>query len=192
MLKHEVAGLSIWSRIAALRINKLDGLAPLFRTAILAGVHSCEGKTVSVPTGASGIRNLSLDVVVFETLRTDELQGIYFAQGTSKVRSAQGSWHFFGLAVDVISRGYEWFTGAAALSEWPDRTTRNEVARLWFTAVANQFKPHGLKWGGDWDEPDMPHIYYGTLRKSPSDLSRQLYRQGGFKAVWREVGALAA
>lgn len=186
MLKHEVAAVkSVWTRIANLRQHSADLLAPQMRTRVLAFVHECEDKYVTLDDGSE----IPLDVRVFETLRTDDLQAIYFEQGTSKARTALWSWHGYGLAIDVISRQFEWFGGEAAKTRWPSAGVRNRVGHKWFTAVATIAKRHGLKWGGDWTTVDLPHLYFGTLRATPSDVARKAIARGGKEEVWRLVGA---
>ena len=86
--------------------------------------------------------------------------------------TARHSWHFYGLAVDVISRRTQWDDPA------------------FFRAIAVHLKAAGLDWGGDWSTPDLPHFHWGTLKASPSARARELYATGGREALWREVGAL--
>lgn len=188
MLKHEVAE-SVWATIARLRVDALDGLAPRFRAAVEAGLAACDGAVVRVPL-AGGVAVVPLDVRVHETIRTDELQAIYYAQGTTRARTAKGSWHHYGLAVDVVSTAYGWFSGALAQAEWPSRGERDQVAWAWFDAVAARFEARGCKWGGRWHTADLPHVYWGRCKDSPSILSRTAYAAGGAPAVWRLVGAV--
>lgn len=186
------ASETVWQRIARLRVNSLDVLAPQMRTRVLATLHECEGRGAKLDDG-SGI---ALDVVVHETLRTDELQRIYYEQGASKAPTARYSWHAYGLAVDVISRQYEWFTGGAAKERWPDAVKCERAGNKWFAAVAEIAKRHGLKWGGDWRSlKDYPHLYFGNCKDSPSEVSRSTVAQYndpavGRAAVWKLVGAL--
>lgn len=142
-------------------------LAPKFRQAVLAGLVDCH---------AAG-----LDAYVFEAHRSQELQSLYYARGrtvippartVTNVQNAQYGWHFFGLAVDVISMSKHW--GAP-----PE----------WFVSVSNIFKAHGCKWGGDWKRRDTPHVQWGLCRPTPSDLSRQAFARGGNPAVWALVQA---
>ena len=185
MLKHEVnAATNIWARIAELRINDLDALAPKFRVALEAALEDCKDETVIVPDGY-----IPLDVLAFETIRTNELQGIYFQQKTTKAETAERSWHLYGLACDCISGSYEWFTGAAAKRRWPDKEVREKVALAWFMKFGGIAKRHGLKWGGDWARRDMPHVYWGLCRDTPSLISINARKAGGNEAVWKLVRA---
>lgn len=144
-------------------------LAPLFRAAIDTAIAECNDAANH------------LDAIVYETYRSNELQVIYYTRGrtvrppSSPVTNAISnvySWHGYGLAVDVIHRTEEWGAGEA-----------------WFRRVAEIFKRHGCKWGGDWRSPDLPHIQWGLCRASPSDRARALLRTGGVWSVWEAVGA---
>jgi peptidoglycan L-alanyl-D-glutamate endopeptidase CwlK len=143
-------------------------LAPKFRVAVDAALADC----------AAG----GLDAFVYEAYRSGETQAIYFARGrtvvppTRPVTNASSnlfSWHGYGLAVDVISRSREW-----------------DVPLSWYEAVAECFKAHGCRWGGDWVMKDLPHFQWGPCRPSPSDRARELIATGGLEAVWEAVGAL--
>ena len=157
---------------AAKRTGDMGLLAPLFRSAVDAAIAECN-------KGAN-----ELDAIVYETYRSNELQTIYYTRGrtvlppSSPVTYAMSSlysWHGYGLAVDVIHRTKEWGAGEA-----------------WFRTVADIFKRHGCKWGGDWRSPDLPHFQWGLCRASPSDRARELVRTGGVWSVWEAVGAAGA
>lgn len=160
--------MSAGTNVESMVQRSLEGCAPLFGQAVLDAIADCE---------AAG-----LDAYVYESLRSDELQRLYYARGRTVIpphytvtnaRSAQFSWHFFGLAVDVISRKNGWETSG----EWRRNT-------------ATIFKSHGLAWGGDWPHPDLPHFQWGACKRSPSDRARELYAEGGLLAVWKAVGAV--
>lgn len=145
----------------------LGKLAPKFRAAVEAAIAECN---------AAG-----LDAYVFEAYRSPELAAEYYARGRKKkppqrpVTNAPDnlrSWHGYGLAVDVISREHAWAPKDG-----------------WWEQVAAIFKRHGLKWGGDWRQRDLPHFQHGKCKPSPSDRARELYDQGGAEAVWQAVGA---
>lgn len=189
MLKHEVSAVpSVWARITALRQRDPGLLAPKMRQRAEAGIAALAGKTVQVPDGRGGTMLLPLDGIIFETGRTDELQAIYYAQGTTNARTARTSWHFYRLAMDVISKQYEWFDGQAAKRQWPTPEIRAMVRELWFKAVAVVLTAHGLDWGGDWHTPDLPHFQFAGMHKSP-EQAPELYDRLGIAAVWRAVGA---
>jgi hypothetical protein len=190
----------IWGQISRERINGLDHLAPVFRKNVAHAFNECHNvDSIEVRLLDNSIQWISLDPVVHETFRTEALQAIYYRQGTSKAKTPlgeweggkwkAGSWHGYKLAVDVISAEYEWFTGRAAKIMWPAPKEREYVAVQWFTAIADIFKQYNIDWGGDWSDPDLPHFQHGTLKSSPSPLALELYKSGGFTAVWEAVGA---
>jgi hypothetical protein len=150
---------------------ELTLLAPAFAAAVTAAIQECNA-------GPN-----PLNAKVYETYRSNELQGVYYQRGrtvrpppapVTNASSNLYSWHGFGLAVDVIH----------AAEGWSPRTPG------WFQKVAEVFKRHGCKWGGDWKSPDMPHFQWGLCKPSPSDLARELLRTRGIEAVWEAVGAL--
>lgn len=183
MLKTEIPlkAPSIWTTIAALRINRLDALAPKMQLRVQAFL------TEAITVGS--VNGEAFDPLVFETARVDALQQIYFDQGTTKARTAIYGWHFYGLAVDIISATKEW-----------------SVKASWWERMAELMEKHGIDPGLRWNNPDDPHGQFGTLKKSPSDTARALYFgtpqwQGmktftdarhamGLRRVWHAVGAL--
>ena len=151
--------------------NDLSLLAPAFKRVVDAAIAEC-----NAPENG-------LDAMVYETYRSNELQVVYYARGrttrppSQTVTNASSnlySWHGFGLAVDVIHRTQGW----------------DPKRHGWFHDVAEIFKRHHCKWGGDWTSPDMPHFQWGACKPSPSDLARTLLRTRGIEAVWEAVGAL--
>lgn len=173
----------------------LDDCAPLFAVAVHDAIGACE--------------RAGYDAMVAESLRTNEVQELYYRRGrpptaeypgpVTHARTAMYSWHGYGLAVDVISRSRAWFRPLRILNPTPD-TLAAEARRAiqerdhWYAGVSAIFKAHGLDWGGDWRAPkqDLPHFQWGTLKPSPSEKARALYAAGGLEAVWRAVGAVAA
>jgi hypothetical protein len=184
MLKVElpVKAPSVWVRIANLRIKSLDNLAPIMRTRV--DNYLADAAKIKTVNGEK------FDPIVFETARVDELQQIYFEQKTTKARTAIYGWHFYWLAIDVISKSKEW-----------------SVSEAWWELNASIMRRHGIDPGHDWNSPDDPHGQFGTLKKSPSDLARTLYfgtphwqgmktfapddprHMRGLKRVWKAVGA---
>ena len=147
--------------------NDVNTLAPKFRAAVEKSIAECVAK--------------GLDAMVYEAYRSQELQSLYYQRGRTVVpprdtvtnaASNLFSWHGYGLAVDVIHRTKEW-----------------DVPDAWFGKVAEIFKKHGCKWGGDWTSPDRPHFQWGLCKASPSDRARELIRTQGVLAVWEAVGA---
>jgi hypothetical protein len=131
------------------------------------------------------------DPVVWETLRTHERQHYLYGFGrdyddgrgiVTHSRSADETWHGFGLAADVISASKRW--------DAPDDFWR---------ALERAAEAEGLVCGGDWDGDDLtterfsdrPHVQWGRpMRRSPSPRAARLFAAGGYPAVWRDVGAL--
>ncbi len=134
-------------------------LAPKFRAAVEAAIAECRSK--------------GLEVILYEGLRSNETQKAYFERGVTKAKTAEASWHGYGLAVDVIHEKLLWNASAG-----------------WWQKVADIFKSHGLDWGGDWVSfKDLPHFQWGRCRSTPSATSRRLHRQGRYRDVWPLVGA---
>lgn len=168
-----------------MRINDFKFLAPLMR--------------IRVENFIMQSLKFGYHIRIHETLRTNELQMIYYEQGTTKAATAEGSWHFYGLAIDFVHREFDWFTGKSAKLRWPNAVAREKAGVKWFTDVAQIGKDCGLDWGGDWNRPDYPHMQFDTLKKSPSNLARTLYKKGfmrnnspfdGRYEVHRAVGAI--
>lgn len=160
------AGVDIKSA-EALVVSALDGLAPRMREAVQEGIAECNEQ--------------GLDAIVYESTRSNELQKIYYARGRTVIppnytvtnaASAMYGWHFYGLAVDIISASKRWDAGDA-----------------WNKEVAEIMRAKGLKAGQDWPHPDVPHYQWGRCKISPTSYARSLYAQGGLRAVWDEVGA---
>lgn len=165
----ELTDAAFEEKAASLRIRSTDNLAPRFRAAVEIALAECHARSV--------------DAIVFETLRVEELQELYFEQKRSHAKSILYGWHGYGLAVDVISRehGWDYFPGGALYEANP----------WWWHEVQDSFHHAGLDSGGDWKTfPDFPHWQWGTLKASPSDEARRLFAEGGKQAVWRAVGAM--
>ena len=172
--------------------RKTDCLAPRFRYAVELSLQECE---------ADG-----LDAMLWETCRSQELQELYWHRGRPPTlefprpvtwqRNAMKAWHFYGLAVDVISREHGWFNLTKALTFGLTgealeavRQARERQKLEWFSRVAAIFVKHGCDWGGNWIKQDLPHMQFGRCRPSPSQLSIDAYHRGGREAVWKLVKA---
>lgn len=151
-------------------IRSLDGLAPKFRTRVEAMLIELEAK--------------GFDPMIAESLRTAERQRYLYGFGreyddgrgiVTYSSTGHASWHYYGLAVDVISRAKRW----------------NAPSSFW-CALGESATAHGLAWGGNWPTfPDKPHVQFGApMRSSPSSRIYALYESGGIEAVWKEVGAI--
>ncbi|WP_208948369.1 M15 family metallopeptidase [Segnochrobactrum spirostomi] len=138
---------------------------------------------VAVREALGATNAAGLDAVVYEAHRSQELQALYYARGRTIIPPVHTvtnaptnlhSWHGYGLAVDIVHRTKFW--------EPPG-------GEAWFRHVADIFKQHRCKWGGDWTKPDTPHFQWHLCKPSPSDEARRLMLTGGFAAVWQAVGA---
>lgn len=161
------AGGFVSPAVAPRVVRSLDVLAPKFAAAVRAALADAN---------AAG-----LDATVFESRRSRELAVLYYARGRTvkpperTVTNAPDetySWHGYGLAVDVISLSSAW-------NKPPE----------WFAQVAEHFKRHGCRWGGEWKQKDWPHFQWGRCKPSPSDRARQLLASAGLPAIWHEVNA---
>lgn len=173
---------SIWVEIESLRDNRLEHLAPKMQDRVLILIHDC--KKISTVNGEV------FDPIVFETARPQRLQEIYYQQGTTNAPTAIYGWHFYGLAIDVISKSKQW-----------------SVKPTWWAMLARLMRMNKIDPGYDWFKKDEPHGQFGGLKKSPSDLARTLYfgtpywndmrpftdpaaHRQGLERVWRAVGAM--
>lgn len=162
------AGLNPSPSVAPRVVRSLDVLAPQFAAAVRAALADAN---------AAG-----LDATVFESRRSRELAQLYYARGRTvkpperTVTNAPDetySWHGYGLAVDVISLAHQW-----------------GKPHGWFAAVAEHFKRHGCRWGGEWKQKDLPHFQWGRCKPSPSNEARRLLATEGVESVWRAVRAI--
>ena len=148
--------------------NSLGLLAPAMRASLEAGLAECE--------------RLALNVKVYETYRTNELQRIYYARGrtvippktiVTRAKDNLSSWHGHGLAIDIIHRVKLW-----------------DIPTAWFAAVNSVLKRYDLSWGGDWLDKDLPHWQWHLCPKSPTDEDKALLTgNGGIESVWRKYKA---
>lgn len=143
-------------------------LAPKMQAAITAMLAECQEK--------------GLDAVVHESYRDGATAAVYYKRGrtqtppTIPVTNAPNetwSWHGYGLACDIISKAKGW-----------------DVSALWFAKMGAIAKKHGLKWGGDWKQHDLPHVQWAQCKASPSDEARRILKEEGMTAVWTAVGAV--
>lgn len=141
------------------RVSTLDELAPRFRAALVACVWD--------------MRAAGHPAIIYETIRTNERQAQLFSEGASKAATAWKSWHFYGLAADVIHETLHW----------------SPKATFW-AALEQAAHVHGLTWGGHWRTiHDKPHVQWGRCRVTPSWRSKALYLAGRRPAVWLACSA---
>jgi peptidoglycan L-alanyl-D-glutamate endopeptidase CwlK len=142
-------------------------LAPRMQEAVAATLAECARR--------------GLDAIVHETYRDHETAVWYYRRGRTTIPPVgtvtnapdeTWSWHGYKLAADIISATKGWNAGDT-----------------WFALMGEIAKRHGLKWGGDWNHPDLPHVQWAKCKASPSDEARRILRESGMEAVWRAVGA---
>jgi peptidoglycan LD-endopeptidase CwlK len=164
------AGASLPPFEAAKVTNDLRYLAPKFAVAVERAIAECNAP------------GRDLQAKVQETYRSSALQALYYERGrtvkppertVTNAKSSLYSWHGYGLAVDVIHRTRGW-----------------DVGEGWFREIAEIFKQHECKWGGDWTSADLPHFQWARCKASPSALARELMRTHGVESVWKAVGAM--
>ncbi len=118
-----------------------------------------------------------LDPYIFEGYRSFARQDELYKKGNvTKVRGG-GSWHNYGLAVDIV-----FWNSAHNGPSWDETPGWEAVGRLG--------KQAGFScWGGDWGW-DSPHLeYHPGFKGSPYDLA-PLYHADGLAAVWKQLGVV--
>lgn len=145
----------------------LSKLAPRFR--------------VKVEDVLSDMRALGHDAIVAEAFRSDARQEYLYGFGrayddgrgiVTHADSGAYSWHFYCLAVDIVSESKQW---AAPAQFWIDLAS---------CAVAR-----GLTAGALWATPDRPHIQWGPPMRDRPARAWEIFQKGGLEAVWAAVGA---
>ena len=184
----------IWAKIKRLRISDMSLLAPVVRSRVGLSLKIAEHEVLDVTVKGQRY-SVPMKAYVVETLRVQELQEIYYGQKTSKVKNVLYGSHAYGVAVDIVSVQYGWFTGAAAVKAWPDKDVRNTISVLWFKRLADIVTADKvMAWGGLWKKfPDSPHFQSARTPVSPNDAMRQAYAtagggEAGRKAVWAMFG----
>ena len=116
-----------------------------------------------------------LDVFIIEGYRSFETQNKLYAKGRtapgSIVTKAKGggSWHNFGIAVDVV------FHGRSPYGEEHD-----------WKALGKAGEAAGLEWGGNWKGMlDRPHFQIPEMKLAHLQA---WYREGGLPNVWKNLG----
>ncbi len=151
--------------------NDLSLLAPKFAQAVIGALAAC--------------RAAGLDTIVYEAMRSAELQALYYARGRTIIPPTPSR-----------NQCANQFCSAGMAMAWLwnviDRTKFWKPAggEDWFRAVAVIFKQHECNWGGDWKNPDTPHFQWHLCKPSPSADAQQMMKTQGAQAVWRAVSAL--
>lgn len=114
----------------------------------------------NVLTGAAA---LGIEVMIFETYRSQQRQEALYAQGASKLRTV--GVHHYGLACDIVRV-------VAGEPSW-----KGDYSFLGPMARAN-----GLVWGGDWGSPgvyhgfvDSDHVQRCTVAQQAALFSGEWY-----------------
>lgn len=96
----------------------------------------------------------------------------------TKAGAPELTWHFYCLAADIVC------------------AKRGDDATADFRAdLGVEAKKLRLVWGGDWKDinpphGDWPHVQWGApMRRSPSQLAKQIMDEHGLEALWRTVQA---
>jgi hypothetical protein len=110
----------------------------------------------------AGAKSLGIDLILFETFRSDARQRRLFEQKATEIRTA--GVHHFGLACDLVK-------SVNGQPSWDGD----------FSFLGTLARAHGLIWGGDWGEPDKPHHLVDAVHLQRCSLTRQ---PSLLSAVW--------
>ena len=122
------------------RIDTLDLLEPITQQR----VHE-----ILADAKAHGV-----DLMVFETYRSQARQALLFNQGATRLRIV--GVHHYGLACDIVKSidgEPSWKGDFSLLGEWAHK--------------------HGLIWGGDWGAPGKPHTFVDAVHVQRCTIARQ-------------------
>src|SRR6266849_9159574 len=122
------------------RVNDINLLEPITRQAVAA---------VIADASAMGI-----DLMVFETYRSQARQQEPFHQGASKLRVV--GVHHYGLACDLVK-------AVAGEPSWKGD----------FSFLGKLAHDHRLIWGGDWGDPSVPHTFVDAVHVQRCAVSMQ-------------------
>lgn len=126
-------------------------------------------------------RREGMDMQTDTVYRTFAQQDALYAQSRTapgnRVTNARGgqSWHNYGLAADVV------FSTANGQPSWPDNGN--------WTRYGQIADGYGLTWGGNWRDPDRPHVEFhpGFGTGDAGRFARDVQR-GGLEAAWDRMG----
>jgi hypothetical protein len=96
-----------------------------------------------------------MNLMIFETYRSQERQQLLFDQGATKLKVV--GVHHYGLACDLVKN-----VGGAP--SW-----KGDFSLLGILA-----KAHGLIWGGDWGKPGIPHSFVDSDHVQRCSLADQV------------------
>ncbi|WON74450.1 M15 family metallopeptidase [Nitrosospira sp. Is2] len=95
-----------------------------------------------------------LNLMVFETYRSQARQGLLFKQGATKLSKV--GVHHYGLACDIVK-------SINGIPSWEGD----------FCILGQLAYEHGLIWGGDWGAPAKPHTFIDTVHVQRCSVARQ-------------------
>jgi hypothetical protein len=95
-----------------------------------------------------------LDLMVFETYRSQARQVLLFNQGATKLSKV--GVHHYGLACDIVK-------SINGQPSWKGD----------FSILGQLAREHGLIWGGDWGTPTMHHTFVDAVHVQRCTVSRQ-------------------
>jgi D-alanyl-D-alanine carboxypeptidase len=95
-----------------------------------------------------------VNLMIFETFRSQERQAFLFDQGATKLKSV--GVHHYGLACDLVK-------DIAGEPSWKGD----------FSLVGNLAHQHGLIWGGDWGNPSVTHSFVDSVHVQRCTIGRQ-------------------
>ncbi len=98
--------------------------------------------------------SMGIDVMIYETYRSQQRQQELFNQGATRLRTV--GVHHYGLACDIV------------------RTVGGEPC--WkgdFSFLGQLAHTSGLIWGGDWGDPDIKHSFVDCVHVQRCTVARQ-------------------
>lgn len=95
-----------------------------------------------------------LDLMVFETFRSQSRQTEMFNKGVSKLKKV--GVHHYGLACDLVR-------DVGGEPSWKGD----------FNLLGRLARQHGLIWGGDWGNPNVPHSFVDSVHVQRCTIERQ-------------------
>jgi hypothetical protein len=99
-------------------------------------------------------QQMGIEIMAFETYRSQARQQQLFNQGATKLRTV--GVHHYGLACDIVRV-------AAGEPSWKGD----------FSFLGQLAHSSGLIWGGDWGDPNMPHSFVDNVHVQRCTVARQ-------------------
>ena len=95
-----------------------------------------------------------IELMIFETYRSQERQSLLFDQGATKLK--QVGVHHYGLACDLVK-------SVGGHPSWKGD----------FSLLGHLAHQHGLIWGGDWGNPNVRHTFVDDDHVQRCTIARQ-------------------